>query len=334
MSRQSFTCFLVRKLGKERIETSIEHRPLVELPDGDVLVRVEFSSLNYKDALAASGHPGVARHFPHVPGIDAAGTVVESRTNEVAVGERVILNGFEFGAGRWGGWAEYARVPSECVVPLPSGLSTEQAMRYGTAGFTAALSVRTLEERRVTPDSGEVVVTGATGGVGCLAVMLLAKLGYTCVAVTGKSEKHGWLQSLGARRIIGRQEVDDKSDTPLLKSQWAGGVDTVGGNPLTTILRSTKIGGCVTACGLVAGTHLSLTVFPFILRGITLAGIDSAWCPRDRRLEIWEKLAGEWRLDRLDEIATTVELDRLDDGVQEMLNGKSSGRLVIRLPNV
>ena len=331
MNADSFRCILVTKTGNGQTRSGIERRPLRELPAGDVLIRVKFSSLNYKDALAATGHPGVTKRFPHVPGIDAAGTIAESTSPDFRAGEEVLVTGFDMGAGQWGGWAEYVRVPAEWVVPLPAGLSAETAMQYGTAGLTAALSVRSLLQHGITPESGDEVVTGATGGVGSVAVMLLAKLGFRVTAVSGKADRREWLKSLGAADVIGRQEVDDQSGKPLLSTRWAGAVDTVGGNTLATIIRATNIGGCVTACGLVGGTDLPLTVFPFILRGVTLAGIDSAWCPQATRVEVWSQLAGDWKLERLAQICTTIGLDEVSGHVTRMLKGESTGRVVVRI---
>lgn len=331
MIPDTMRCYLVRKTGKDEIQSGIDSRPLFELPTGDVLIRVAFSSLNYKDALAATGHPGIARSFPHVPGVDVAGIVAESASPSFRPGDEVLVTGYELGVERWGGWAEYVRVPAEWVLPLPDGLSTEESMIIGTAGLTAALCVRTLEQHDVKPDSGDVVVTGATGGVGSIAVKLLAKLGYSVVAVSGKSDRHSWLTELGAARIVSRTDVMDESKKPLLSARWAGAVDTVGGDTLATLLRSTKPAGCVTACGLVGGADLSLTVYPFILRGVTLAGIDSVGCPRDRRTEAWRRLAQEWKLDGLDSISTRIKLQEVDDYVQRILAGGVTGRIVIDL---
>jgi acrylyl-CoA reductase (NADPH) len=326
-----FSCYIVEKDSHDQIKSGMGRRSLSDLPDGEVLIRVAYSSLNYKDALAATGRPGVARKFPHVPGIDAAGEVAESTAAEFQKGQKVLVTGYDLGAGRWGGWSEYVRVPAEWVVPLPPGLSLVETMRLGTAGFTAALSVDALRRHEITPQSGEIVVTGATGGVGCLAVAMLAGLGYAVVAVTGKTDRHDWLKQLGAARVIGRGDVDVKGGNPLLKAAWAGAVDTVGGNVLTTILRSTHIGGCVTACGLVAGAELAMTVFPFILRGVTLCGIDSGWCKRERRLELWRLMAGDWKPDRLAEISTEIPLKDVDEPVRRILAGGIAGRTVVRV---
>lgn len=326
-----FNCYIVEKKETGEIVRSMTRRNRTDLPEGDVLIRVAFSSLNFKDGLAAAGRPGVARRFPHVPGIDAAGEVVESCVAEFQAGQKVLVTGYDLGAGRWGGWAEYIRVPAEWVIPLPKALSLDDAMRLGTAGFTAALSVDAVLHGGVTPDAGEIVVTGATGGVGCLAVQILAKLGYSVVAVTGKANQHTWLKELGAQRIIGRGDVDVQGGNSLLKAIWAAAVDTVGGNTLATLLRSTQIGGCVTACGLVGGAELQTSVFPFILRGVALYGIDSGWCRRERRLEIWRRLAAEWRPQKLIELSQTIDLGEIDTYVNRILAGEIVGRIVVRV---
>ena len=332
MTTQPFQCYLVEKDEDGQLRAGLTRRPLAALPTGDVLIRVRYSSLNYKDALAATGHPGVAGKLPHVPGIDAAGTVVESSCADFPAGREVVVTGYDLGSGQWGGWAEYIRVPAEWVIPLPEGLTLEEAMHYGTAGFTAAMSVEALVGSGVKPAAGDILVSGATGGVGCIAVQLLAKLGYQVVAVTGKQDRHEWLRELGASRIIGRDDVLDNSSRPLLSTRWAGAIDTVGGNMLTSILRATDLRGCVTACGLVGGAELSsLTVFPFILRGVTLAGIDSAWYPRENRLNLWKQLANDWKLTHLSEVTTHVKLSKIGESVQHILRGKITGRVVVEI---
>jgi acrylyl-CoA reductase (NADPH) len=323
-----FACHMVRKDGN-RVAARVEMITEDQLPDGDVLVRVAYSSLNYKDALACQGHPGVVRSFPHVPGIDCAGTIVETSSEEYRLGEEVLVTGYELGAGHWGGFSQYVRVPAEWIVRLPPGLSARGAMINGTAGFTAAQCVTAIVERGIGPERGPVVVTGATGGVGSLAVAILAKLGYRVAAVTGKADMRDWLRRLGAAEVLGRDEVDDNSDRPLLAARWAAAVDTVGGRPLATILRSIEHRGCVAACGLVAGAALELTVYPFILRGVTLAGIDSAKCPRAQRLEMWQKLADPWRIDRLDDLAQEATLDELPQRVEQILAGQMVGRTLV-----
>lgn len=320
---------MVRKTADGPATASVEVISADDLPAGEVVIRVDYSSLNYKDALACQGHPGVVRAFPHVPGIDCAGTVVESTVDQYPPGREVLVTGYELGSGHWGGFARFVCVPAEWIVPLPEGLSAREAMIYGTAGFTAAQCVTAIVERGIRPDDGPVLVTGASGGVGAISVAILAGLGYEVVAVTGKADRHDWLRELGASRILGRDEVVDTSDRPLLAARWAAAVDTIGGRPLATILRATKYRGCVTACGLVAGSDLPLSVYPFILRGVTLAGIDSAKCPRPQRLAMWQQLAGPWRVEHLERFTDEVTLDELGDRVAAMQAGRHAGRTLV-----
>ena len=328
----SFRCFLVEKDDSGQLRRSVTSLPADQLGTGDVLIRVRYSSLNYKDALAAQAHPGVVRKLPHVPGIDAAGIVESDTTGRFRAGEEVIVTSYGLGADQWGGWAQWVRVPAEWVVRKPASLSLHEAMIVGTAGFTAAQCVQALLTNGLVPEAGEVVVTGATGGVGCLAVMILAQLGFSVVAVTGKPELESRLKSWGASRVIGRQEVVSDSSRPLLAGKWAGGIDTVGGQTLATILRETKQYGVVAACGLVGGVELPLTVHPFILRGVILAGISSQSLPEDRRLEFWNKLAGAWKPRHLSDVATTIGLEEVEDAVQRILKGQIVGRTVVALP--
>jgi acrylyl-CoA reductase (NADPH) len=325
----SFPCWMVRKDGDGLVSSTVEWITRDDLPPGEVLIEVAYSSLNYKDALASQGNPGVVRKFPHVPGIDCAGTVVESESPTYRPGDKVLVTGYELGAGHWGGFATFVQVPAEWIVPMPSRLSPREAMIYGTAGFTAAQCVTAIVERGIAAGHGEVVVTGATGGVGSLAVAILAQLGYKVVAVTGKREQHDWLRRIGATRCADRDEVSDASNSPLLAAKWAAAVDTVGGAPLATIVRSLAYRGCVAACGLVAGTDLPLSIYPFILRGVTLAGIDSAKCPRPEREEMWEKLSGPWRVDNFDQFAHEATLDELPGKITDILAGRIVGRTVV-----
>ena len=271
----------------------------------------------------------MTKTFPQIPGVDAAGTVVSSAVPALQVGDRVIVTGFDLGMNTWGGFATLIRVPASWVLPLPDPLSLQESMIFGTAGLTAALCIDALMQHSVQPDAGEVLVTGATGGVGSLAVAMLAKLGFQVVAVTGKTEHHEWLRSLGAATILSREELHDQSGKPLLSGRWAGAVDTVGGSMLATVLKSTRYGGCVTACGLVGGADLTTTVYPFILRAVSLIGIDSVNCPLSRRRRLWHHLATAWKPDRLETIATLVSLPQLCEKMDAILQGQMVGRVVV-----
>lgn len=325
-------CFLVERDTGGAIHRRVTSQPASALGDGDVLIQVAYSSLNFKDSLAAAGHAGVARRFPHVPGIDAAGTVVESRSPQFQEGDSVLVTSFELGAGHWGGWSTHIRVPATWVLPLPAGLTLREAMILGTAGLTAGMSVTAIQHTGIVPGAGEVLVTGATGGVGCLAVMLLAKLGYSVVAATGKPETHERLRTWGATRVVSRDEVSQPLTKPLLTARWSAAVDTVGGTTLATIIRELQERGCVAACGLVAGTDLPLTVYPFLLRGVSLIGIDSAHLPLAPRLRIWQHLATDWKPDQLDAIAQEVDLaDGLEQAIERISRGAVIGRIVVRV---
>jgi len=324
----TFPAYVARK-ENDQVTAAVEAVSRDELPPGDVLIRTAYSSLNYKDALAGTGHPGIVKRFPHVPGIDVSGTVEESTSGKFHKGDEVLATGYALGEAQWGGLAGMVRVPAEFVVPLPVRLSLFEAMALGTAGFTAAQSVSAIVEREIDPKRGPVVVTGASGGVGSISVALLAKAGYEVAAVTGKASAHDLLRRLGASEIIGRDEVNDDTNRPLLSARWSSAVDTVGGNTLATLLRSTDHRGVITACGLVAGVEFATTVYPFILRGITLVGIDSQKCPMPERRRIWQRLAGEWKLDALADITRTITLAQVGEEIQQMLAGKALGRVVV-----
>jgi acrylyl-CoA reductase (NADPH) len=327
----TFRCLYVQKDAQGHIDAAVNERPFDELPPGEVVIRVAYSSYNYKDALATQGHPGVAKRLPHVPGVDAAGTVSTSQSHEFAEDDCVLVTGYGMGSDRWGGLAEFIRVPGDWVVPVPAGLSLHDCMAIGTAGLTAALCCETLQRHGIAPGDGEVVVTGASGGVGSMAVAILAKLGYHVVAVTGKPSAHDYLRLLGARDILPRTAVDDHGSKPLLSGRWAGAIDTVGGNLLATVLRSTRHSGCVTACGLAGGSDLPLTVYPFILRGVVLAGIDTALIPMPLRRELWQRLAGPWRPACLETMVQTADLASLPRWADEFLAGRVRGRVLVKI---
>ena len=328
--QENFRCLLAEENG-EQPSLTVRTLPAERLPPGSVRIRVAYSSVNYKDALAARGHRGVVKQLPHVPGIDAAGVVDQSTSERFQVGDQVLVTGYDLGQGHWGGWSELTQVPAEWIVPLPSGLSAEEAMMLGTAGFTAAQSVMALQQNGVQPGDGEIVVTGATGGVGSIAVAILARLGFSVVAVTGKLDQHDWLLGLGATQVLERERVNDTSSRPMLSAQWAGAIDTVGGDILTSLLRSTKYGGCVTTCGLVAGAELNMTLYPFLLRGVSLCGIASADCPAEKRNRVWELLSTAWKPENLPALAEQIRLEDLPEAVDKILAGKMVGRTIVQV---
>jgi len=303
-----------------------------ELPEGEVTIRVEWSSVNYKDALAVSPKGRVARGYPLVPGIDLAGEVVAGDGSDVRPGQRVLVHGHDLGVAHHGGFAELARVPAEWVVPLPEGLSPRDAMALGTAGFTAALSIVRLEEHGVAAGDGPVLVQGATGGVGSTAVAILAARGYEVHAATGKADEAGFLRALGAAEVLSREETSAEPERPMERQRWAAVVDPVGGAALAYALRTTRYGGAVAASGLTGGTDLHTTVFPFILRAVSLLGIDSVGTPMDVRRSVWERLAGDLRPRGLEEqITREISLDEVDPLLDEVLAGRARGRTVVRV---
>ena len=331
MSDAVFRALVVSKTDEKTYTREVTERRISDLPEGEVLIRVHFSSLNYKDGLSCIGNPGVTRNYPHTPGVDASGEVTESSDSRFKEGDSVIVTGYDLGMNTSGGFGQYIRVPADWVVPLPEGMTFKEAAIYGVAGFTAALSVDALQKHGVNPEHGEIVVTGSTGGVGSVSVALLSLLGYTVVASTGKKEESEFLQDLGAAEIISREEVNDELNKPLLRERWAGGVDTVGGNTLATLLKAGKRGGAIAATGLVASSELSTTVFPFILRGVSLLGIDSGFTPTKLRLEIWNKLAGVWKFPQLEKLTIDCTLEGLDPEIDKILAGGQRGRVVVDL---
>jgi putative YhdH/YhfP family quinone oxidoreductase len=330
MNNLTFRAMIVEETRDNQFVRNIKDKSISDLPDGDVLVRVSYSSLNYKDALSAIGNRSVTRKYPHTPGIDAAGTVEESGSKAFQTGDAVIVTSYDLGMNTPGGFGQFIRIPSNWVVPLPEGLTLKESMIYGTAGFTAGLSVFSLTQT-VKPENGEVLVTGATGGVGSITTAILSKLGYDVVAVSGKPDAADFLLGLGAKRVVTREDVSDESQHPLLKSAWSGVVDTVGGNILATAIKSTHPEGTVTTCGMVASPDLPLTVFPFILRGVKLIGINSQTCPMKHRLHVWNRLAANWKIDQLETICREVSLEELNPLIDTILKGGIKGRTVINL---
>ena len=331
MNQTAYRALVVRGNPEQGYKRAVEEVSIADLPAGEVLIRVHYSSLNYKDGLSAIGNKGVTRKYPHTPGIDAAGVVEASTDDRFAVGAEVICMGYDLGMNTSGGFAQYIRVPAKWVLAKPEQLSLYETMQIGTAGFTAAQCVDRLLRFGVQTDQGPILVTGATGGVGSTAVALLSKLGFEVTGVTGKESEHPFLQQLGCTAILDRQQATGRPAAAMLKECWAGVVDTVGGEILATAIKSTRYNGVVTCCGNAASGDLPLTVYPFILRGVSLVGIDSANCPMTRRNSIWQQLAGSWRLDMLDRVSSCISLDKVSRAIDEMLAGKIRGRIVIDL---
>ena len=322
---------LLTEETEEGFISNVKERSFEDLPDGDVLIKVAFSSLNYKDALSASGNKGVSRNYPHSPGIDAAGVVEQSSTSDFLKGEEVIVTGYDLGMNTSGGFSEYIRVPKEWIIKKPDNLSLEESMAYGTAGLTAGLCVRKILLSGLKPEDGEVFVTGATGGVGIIAVMLLAKLGFNVVAITGKDDQTDLLLSLGAKEIINRSEFEGEMKSPLAKPRWAGGVDAVGSDILSNLITATHQRAAIACCGMVGGVNLNTSIFPFILRGLSLLGIDSAETLIEVKKEIWNNFASDWKLEKINDQIKDVGLEELSSEIEKILKGKQVGR--VRLKN-
>ncbi|AHL75773.1 quinone oxidoreductase [Stutzerimonas stutzeri] len=329
---RSFKALQASEYADGRFETRVVERGIDELPAGEVLIRVSYSSLNYKDALSAGGNRGVTRNFPHTPGIDAAGTVAESSASEFSEGDEVIVTGYDLGMNTAGGFGQFIRVPAAWVIKRPAGLSLREAMVLGTAGLTAALCVDRLEQAGLEPAAdAPVLVTGATGGVGSIAVALLSRLGYSVAAVTGKADQAAFLTRLGADQIIERRVLEEGADKPLLKERWAGAVDTVGGDILFNVVKSLRRGASVSCCGLTAGTNFQGNVMPFILRGVNLLGIDSVEIPLVVKASMWDRLSVQWKLANLNDLVQEISLEDLPEAIERILAGRQVGRMLVRL---
>ena len=313
-------------------QLSIVEKSVDDLPEGDILIKVNFSSLNYKDALSASGAPGVTRNYPHTPGIDAAGVIIETNDSNLKEGDSVIVTGYDLGMDTAGGFGEYIRVPASWVIKLPNSLSERDSMALGTAGLTAGLSIQALDDYNSNNGFNglSTIVTGSTGGVGSIAVMLLSKLDASVTAVTGKDTQKELLQSLGASEIVSREELSELCRTPIGKTIWDFGVDVVSGNILTLLLSSLKPGGAVACSGLVGGPSFESSIFPFILRGNALLGIDSVEIPLEKKLQVWENFASEWKLD-LTPLVKEVNLEGLENEISTILSGGQVGRVLVNL---
>jgi acrylyl-CoA reductase (NADPH) len=331
MQNTSFKALQISENTEKQYIRNIIERQISDLPAGEVLIKVHYSTLNYKDALSSIGNKGVTRNYPHTPGIDAAGVVEQSDSPDFKIGDEVIVTSYDLGMNTSGGLAEYIRVPARWVVPMPTGLSMREAMIFGTAGFTAGLCINALINNGLSPQKGKVLVTGSTGGVGTLSMAILKKLGFEITAVTGKPNAIEFLTKTGASEIVTREALDDQSGRPMLKSVYAGVVDTVGGNILATALKSLNYGGAAAACGLVASPELHTSVFPFILRGNTLFGIDSAECPMPLRKEIWQKLASDWKPSNIESLATEISLEDVPQKLDLILKGGALGKFLVKL---
>lgn len=328
---ETYRALVIRRTVDGGYQKQIETVNRTFLPDNEVLVRVAYAGLNYKDALSSIGNKGVSRNYPHTPGVDACGVVAESSSRKFAKGMKVVVTSYDLGMNTKGGFAEYISVPAAWIVPLPKGLTLKEAMIIGTAGYTAALALHKMEEGGQHPDMGEIVVTGASGGVGSMAVAILAKAGYRVLASSGKDEHHAWLESLGAGRCVNRDAVNDTSGRPLLSPAWAGAIDTIGGNTLATLLKRCARNGNVATCGLVGSPELATTVFPFILNGVNLLGIDSAETPKELRVKIWGALAERLKPSRLARMGRVVPLDEIPRYMEAMLAATTVGRIVAEL---
>lgn len=325
----TFRALVVEKDVEGKTSASVQQLDEAQLPEGDVTVAVEYSTVNYKDGLCVGPGGGLVRNYPHIPGIDFAGTVAQSDNPAYKAGDPVVLTGWRVGEAHWGGYAEKARVKADWLVPLPEGLSARAAMAVGTAGFTAMLAIMALEDHGLSPDQGEVLVTGAAGGVGSVATAILANLGYQVAAVTGRPEQAAYLESLGASRIVARSELNETVKRPLEAETWAGCVDAVGGDMLARVLGQMKYGASVAAVGLAGGAGLPATVIPFLLRGVNLLGIDSVMQPYENRLRAWERIARDLPMDKLEAMIVPAGLEDLPALGKSILKGGVRGRVVV-----
>ncbi|MBY0098937.1 NADPH:quinone oxidoreductase family protein [Mesobacillus maritimus] len=326
-----FNAFIVNKT-EDDFSAKLQKVTMEDLSPGEVTIKVSYSSVNYKDGLASIPNGKIVRSYPFIPGIDLAGTVVNSKDKRFSEGDNVIVTSYELGVAHTGGYSEYARVPADWIVPLPEGLSLEEAMILGTAGFTAALSIHRLEENGLRPETGSVLVTGATGGVGSIAVAMLASRGYHVIASTGKESEHGYLKQIGATEVISREEVTGDKYRPLDKQLWAAAVDPVGGSTLSSIISKLQYNGSVAVSGLTGGTDVPTTVFPFILRGVNILGIDSVYCPMETRKELWSRIATDLKpSDQLHTIKKVVSLENLPETLSKILKGEARGRTIVKV---
>ncbi len=323
--------FLVEQIADKEFISGVKDVSKPKCEENEVIIKVSYSSLNYKDALSSVGNPGVTRKFPHITGIDVAGTVYESTSSIFKIGERVLVTGYDMGMNTNGGHAEFVKVPASWVARIPDSITDKEIMILGTAGLTAALSINELISHGIKAESGDILVTGATGGVGSVAVSILSKLGYNVVALSGKKEKIDFLKKIGANEVILREDFEQTVNKPLLSERFAGVIDTVGGDILSTALKQIKYDGVATCCGLTASFELNTSVFPFILRGVRLVGIDSVECKLEKKQLAWEKLASKWKIADLESLANEISLKEIKDAYRFLLSGKAVGRYVVKI---
>ena len=323
--------FVVNKVADREFVGDIQEVTVPTCSENDIVIKVSYSSLNYKDALSSIGNPGVSRKFPHITGIDVAGVVHESMSEAFKVGDNVLVTGYDLGMNTDGGHAEFVKVPAAWVARMPDTITDKEIMTFGTAGLTAALSVNELLENGVTPEDGEVLVTGATGGVGSIAVSILSKIGFTVVAVSGKEAQIDYLKQIGASEVILRHTFNDDAKKPMMAERYAGVIDTVGGDILANALKYIQYDGVATCCGLTASHELNTNVFPFILRGVRLIGIDSVECKLEKKQAAWDKLASEWKIDTLDNITNEIALEDIKSTYKLILEGQAVGRYVVKI---
>ena len=324
-----FRAYSITENDSGKFERRIVERDLSELPEGEVLIQVHYAALNFKDGLSASGHKGITKEYPHTPGIDGSGIVAASTSPKFREGDRVLVTGYDLGMNTDGAFGEYMRVPDSWVVPLPSAFDLRQAMIMGTGAFTSALALYKMEMAGQKPEKGEIVITGATGGVGSMAVAVFSKAGYDVVASTGKVEAYDYLKELGAVRCEPREYTNDEKKRPISKTKWAGALDTVGGNTLATLMAGCGKNGCIAVCGLVASPNLETTVYPFLLNGVNLIGVESAETDMETRLKLWENLSSKWKPANLEDMVTDIQLEELDGYIDMILKGQTKGRVVI-----
>jgi len=323
--------FVVEKNFNNEIVKGVKEVPKPICKENEVIIKASYSSINYKDALSSIGNSGVTRNFPHITGIDVAGTIFESKSNIFRVGQRVIVTGYDLGMNTDGGHSEYVKVPASWVARIPDSLSDREIMAYGTAGLTASLSINELISNNILPESGDILVTGATGGVGSLAVTILSNLGFNVIALSGKNNRRDFLNTIGANEVISREEFLKDKEKALLSQNFAGVIDTVGGDILSTALKQVKYDGVVTCCGLTSSSNLNTNVFPFILRGVRLIGIDSVECSIEKKQAAWEKLASIYRVKNLNNLVQEIDLYKIEDTYNKLLNSNATGRYLVKI---